>query len=250
MRIAIAKFGQETSSFSPVPTTLDSFKLFGLYEGQDVLAKAQGVGATGGFLAETEGLDWTPIPLFSGWAGASGIITAETLKFFEERLIEGLQAAKPVDAFFFDLHGAGQSENEPDTEGHLLAISREILGDDVPIVISLDHHANLTQQMIDNADSMVGHRTQPHDPFDTGKLAARLLMAQLREGAQTDDGLAQNPDDYPPGTVPDQPGTDESVVRPRPRDGDSPRRTLRLDLPHAALAGCARRGLGSSGCDQ
>src|SRR5690606_5259577 len=98
----------------------------------------------------------------------------------EEKLIAGLQAAKPLDAFFFDLHGAGQAESEPDTEGHLLAISREILGPDVPIIISLDHHANLTQQMVDNCDGLVGHRTQPHQPFDTGLWAGRMLFAQLR----------------------------------------------------------------------
>jgi microcystin degradation protein MlrC len=182
MRIAVAKFGQETSSFSPVVTTIDTFKLYGLYEGQDVVTKAKGVGAMGGFLqaAEEAGVDWTPVPLFSGWAGASGIITAETLKFFEDKLIAGLQAAKPVDAFFFDLHGAGQAENEPDTEGYLLAISREILGEDVPIIIALDHHANLTQLMVDNCDGLVAHRTQPHEPFDTGVWAGRMLFAQLR----------------------------------------------------------------------
>lgn len=182
MRIAIAKFGQETSSFSPVATTVDTFRLYGLYEGQELLAKAEGVGAVGGFLdaAKTAGIDWTPVPLFGAWAGASGIITADTLQYFEKMLIEKLQAARPVDAFFFDLHGAGQSENIPDTEGYLLAISREILGDDVPIVIALDHHANLTQIMVDNADGLVAHRTQPHNPFDTGQHAGRMLFAWLR----------------------------------------------------------------------
>src|SRR5690606_20278682 len=98
----------------------------------ELLAKAEGVGAVGGFLdaAKTAGIDWSPVPLFGAWAGASGIITADTLQYFEKMLIEKLQAARPVDAFFFDLHGAGQSENIPDTEGYLLAISREILGDD------------------------------------------------------------------------------------------------------------------------
>ena len=65
------------------------------------------------------------------------------LDFFEDKLTTGLQNILPIDAFYFDLHGAGQSENEPDTEGYLLAISREILGNDIPIVIALDHHANI-----------------------------------------------------------------------------------------------------------
>lgn len=180
MRIAIAKFGQETSSFSPVATTLDTFREFGIYEGEAMLKDS--VGSIAGFLeaAAAANVGWTPLPLFRAWAGASGIITADTLHFFEEKLKTGLQAAGPVDAFYFDLHGAGQAENQPDTEGYLLAISRKILGDAVPIVIALDHHANVTQLMIDCADGLVGHRTQPHDPYDTGKLAGKMLFDILQ----------------------------------------------------------------------
>lgn len=182
MRIAIAKFGQETSTFSPVPTTVETFRDFGIYEGADMLEPTKAVGSLAGFLeaAAASGLAWTPVPLFRAWAGASGVITADTLQFFEDKLRAGLQAAAPVDAFYFDLHGAGQAENEPDTEGYLLAISREILGADVPIVIALDHHANITQLMIDMADGLVGHRTQPHDPYDTGKLAGKMLFDWLQ----------------------------------------------------------------------
>ena len=37
MRIAIASYGQETSSFSPVPTTLETYELYGLFEGEQIL---------------------------------------------------------------------------------------------------------------------------------------------------------------------------------------------------------------------
>ena len=182
MRIAIAKFGQETSSFSPVPTTLDTFKLYGLDEGHEILEKSRGVGPIGGFLdvAQREGLDWRPVPLIRGWAGASGIITADTLRYFEEKLVQGIKAAEPVNAFYFDLHGAGQAENEPDSEGYLLQVLRHVLGDDVPMVISLDHHANVTQLMVDSVAGLVADRTQPHRPFETGQLAAKMLLALLR----------------------------------------------------------------------
>jgi microcystin degradation protein MlrC len=182
MRIAFAKFGQETSSFSPVVTTLDTFKLYGLYEGDEIVQKSQGVGPIGGFLraAEEEGLDWTPLPLIRGWAGASGIITAETLKFFEDKLVEGLKKVQPIDGFYFDLHGAGQAENEPDSEGYLLAVVRHVIGKHIPLVISLDHHANVTQWMIDCVDGLVADQTQPHQPFETGRLAGKMLFALIR----------------------------------------------------------------------
>jgi microcystin degradation protein MlrC len=181
MRIAIAKFGQETSTFSTVATTVDTFAEFGIYEGDEMLDKSKSVGSLAGFLdgAAEYDLEWTPLPLFAAWAGASGVITAETLDFFEQKLRSGLASAQPIDAFYFDLHGAGQSENEPDTEGYLLSVAREILGDDLPIVIALDHHANVTQLMVDCANGLVGHRTQPHNPYDTGKWAGRMLFSML-----------------------------------------------------------------------
>jgi microcystin degradation protein MlrC len=120
------------------------------------------------------------VPLIRGWAGASGLITPETLQFFEDKLVQGLKAVQPIDAFYFDLHGAGQAENIPDTEGHLLAVVRRIIGDDIPLVISLDHHANMTQMMIDYVDGLVADQTQPHQPFETGRLAGKMLFALLR----------------------------------------------------------------------
>ncbi len=181
MKIAIAKFGQETSSFSPTRTTLETFKQYGLYEGEEILARSRGVGPIGGFLevAAEQRVEWTPVPLIRGWAGASGVITPDTLRFFEDKLLSGLHEAGPVDAFYFDLHGAGQAENAPDSEGHLLETVRSHLGEEIPIVISLDHHANLTQQMVDCVDALVADRTQPHQPFETGRLAAGMLLAML-----------------------------------------------------------------------
>jgi len=182
MRIAIASVGQETSSFTPVRTTLDTFKQYGLYEGAEILERMQTVGPIGGFLAAAAEAtdDLTLLPLIRGWAGANGMLTPETLAYFEAKIVSGLQQVLPIDGFFFDLHGAAAAENEPDVEGYLLAAARRVLGPNVPIISSLDHHANITQRMIDNLDGLVGHRTQPHDPFDTGYLAGRMLLALLR----------------------------------------------------------------------
>ena len=70
-------------------------------------------------------------------------------------------------------------------------------------MVTLDHHANVTQQMIDHCDALVGHRTQPHDPFDTGRASTELLLRIVAGEAAPDDGLAQAPADLAPGAVPD-----------------------------------------------
>ena len=185
MRIAIASYGQETSSFSPVPTTLETFELYGLFEGQDILHKCRDVGSIGGFLQTMDaGIDWTPLPIVHGWAGASGALTAETLGYFADRIAAGLQQALPLDAVYFALHGAAVAEQAHDSEAYLLEIARNIVGDNVPIVASLDHHANLTQAMVQRLDALVAHRTQPHDQFDSGVLAAQLMLGIVRDGTK------------------------------------------------------------------
>src|SRR5438045_4648269 len=90
MRIAIAEVGQETCSFTPVRTTVDTFRQYGLYEGEAVLAQqSSGVGTISGFLtaAQTERIDLVPVPLLSAWAGANGELTPEPLTFFEDKIV-------------------------------------------------------------------------------------------------------------------------------------------------------------------
>ena len=182
MNIAIASYGQETSSFSPVPTTLDTFKLYGLFAGDEILQKCRDIGSIGGFLQTMDAqLDWTPVPIIHGWAGASGALTKETLAYFAEALEKGLRDAGPLDAMYFALHGAAVADGVHDTEAYLLRIVRELIGNDIPLVISLDHHANLTEAIVDHADALVAHRTQPHDQFETGELAAQLLLGIVRD---------------------------------------------------------------------
>jgi len=182
MNIAIASYGQETSSFSPVPTTLDTFKLYGLFAGDEILQKCRDIGSIGGFLQTMDAqLDWTPVPIIHGWAGASGALTKETLAYFAEALEKGLRDAGPLDAMYFALHGAAVADGVHDTEAYLLRIVRGLIGNDIPLVISLDHHANLTDAIVDYADALVAHRTQPHDQFETGELAAQLLLGIVRD---------------------------------------------------------------------
>jgi microcystin degradation protein MlrC len=182
-RIATIHIGQETNDFNPVPTTLDDFKAFGFYEGTEILERMQGKGQVGGCvdaIAEA-GLEVEWIPIVSAWAMAGGRIATEARLFFEEKIGTGLRKAGRIDALALHLHGAAAAEGVDDVEGAQLAICRAVLGPDVPIVLSLDHHANVTRQMVGLSTAIVAHRTQPHDTYDTGRLAGRMLVRILRK---------------------------------------------------------------------
>lgn len=182
MRIALLNIGQETNDFNPQPTTLADYRSFGLYEGQEMLVKLRGLGEVGGYLEaiEESGLEVETIPIIRGWASAAGRLDTPTRLFFEEKIRSGLEAAGRIDGLAIQLHGACAADGMDDVEGAHLALCRAILGPDVPIVLSLDHHANVTKRMVENADAIVGHRTQPHQPFETGKIAAQILLRMLQ----------------------------------------------------------------------
>ena len=183
MRIALIYVGQETNDFNPVLTTMDDYRSFGIYEGAELLEKVGTIGQTGGHykaIADS-GLEIETIPIVRAWAVAGGRITNEAFEFFQDKIRKGLIAAGKIDGLALQLHGACASEDIDDVEGEQIELCRQLIGPDVPIVLGLDHHANVTRKTIDNADAIVGHRTQPHDPFDTGVVGTNLLIRIITE---------------------------------------------------------------------
>lgn len=181
LRIAVIHVAQETNDFNPVFTTMADYEAFGIYEGPEIVEKLRGLGQVGGFLKVIEdcGLDIEIVPIIRAWAVAGGRIDRASYDYFEQRIRAGLKAALadgPIDGLALQLHGACAAEGIDDVEGEQAALCREVLGPDVPIVLGLDHHANVTQKMVDSVDAIVGHRTQPHDTFDTGVIGTELLL--------------------------------------------------------------------------
>jgi microcystin degradation protein MlrC len=75
------------------------------------------------------------------------------------------------------------SEHLDDGEGEILARVRRVIGNDMPLVASLDLHANVTPQMVAQADALIAYRTYPHvDMAETGRAAARHLSLLLASG--------------------------------------------------------------------
>lgn len=182
MRIALIHVAQETNDFNPVLTTLADFDSFGILEGAAV-EELKGYGQVGGYydVVAKSGLPIETVPIVRGFAVAGGRISREAFEFFHDRIERGLAEAGPLDGLALQLHGACAGEGIDDVEGEQAALCRRILGPDVPIVLGLDHHANVTRKIIENVDAIVAHRTQPHDTFDTGQIGAAVLIRLLTE---------------------------------------------------------------------
>lgn len=97
-----------------------------------------------------------------------------------DRVVDGLLTAideqTDVDGVLLALHGAMVTEHMEDGEGELLKRLRQHLGPDIPIVTSLDLHANVTPLMIENATALVSYDYYPHtDCYETGRRAAKIM---------------------------------------------------------------------------
>lgn len=111
--------------------------------------------------------------------------TAETFAWLLDEMDAALATAGPVDAVLLALHGAMVAEDAPDVEGELLQRVRRQVGPAVPVVATLDLHANVTRRMVETADALVLYHTAPHiDVFETGERGAALLRRMLFDGAR------------------------------------------------------------------
>ena len=176
-RILIAECLQEVSSFNPVPSHYDDFIVLW---GEDILTCYRGVrkeisGALEIFAAQQ---DLELVPTYSARAITSGgTLTAADFRRIAGEFLDAIRGAPPVDGVYFSLHGAMAAEDEDDPEGFLLSETRRLLGERVPIVVSLDLHGIPTDRMLRHADAVVVFHTYPHvDFYETGERAARLLL--------------------------------------------------------------------------
>ncbi len=185
MRIALIHISQETNDFNPAPTRLADYRSFGILEGEEILTKLAGHGEVGGFMEvmARDAPDIEIVPIIRAFTVAGGRIDRECFELFETKIRDGLAAAGAIDGLMLQLHGACASEVTDDVEGAQAALCRQILGRNIPIVLALDHHANITSQIIDSVDALVGHRTQPHDLKDTGRIGAEMLLKLLVDRA-------------------------------------------------------------------
>ena len=175
MRILIADMKQETSTFNPTPTVYDDFRI---YVGDQIVTKFTKTKTELSGAFDVFAADGRPeiVPTMAADSVSGGPIQTACLDRLLEEITEEIRKVGAVDAAYFCLHGAMAGQDEIDPEGRLLTAAREILGD-IPLVISLDLHAILTERMVDAADVIVPYHTYPHvDQYETGQRAAQNLL--------------------------------------------------------------------------
>lgn len=188
MRIGIARIAQETNTFSPMLTDLETLQVNGIIRGQEVLQRFTEWSHIPAFLETARQAavgDLEPVGILSVHARPAGCLTEEAMSVVLDYLAEDLEKALPLDGLLLDMHGAFAGVADPDVEGAVLQTTRAIVGDQVLIGVVMDLHANITRRKIENADILRGYHTHPHvDGPETARRVARILLASLQGEAE------------------------------------------------------------------
>ncbi len=181
MRIAVGGFMHESNTFAPLPADLNRFREGSLTYGDAVIPIWQDAHhEVGGFIAGAATFGYELVPVAMAWATPAGPVTDEFFDHFTDALATGCKLAR-ADGVLLALHGAMVTPRHPDADAEVLRRLRAALGPNVPLAVSLDFHGNVSPQMAETANVLVGYQTYPHiDQRQRGLVAAELLTRAVK----------------------------------------------------------------------
>ncbi len=179
MRLVVAMMKHETNTFSPVKTDWQRFLEWGAYFGAEARRAYEGtampIGAYLKLAREIGAEVATPV---AAEAMPSGPVAAEAYALMSDAILDAVR--RGCDAALLDLHGAMVAETTADGEGTLLERIRA-LAPELPIAVTCDLHANLTDRMVRNCTALIGYKTYPHvDMYEVGEQVGRILLRAMK----------------------------------------------------------------------
>jgi microcystin degradation protein MlrC len=185
VNIAVGGFQHETNTFAPHKADFEEFVKAdgwpGLTEGESLYPAMAGLNVPlAGFIDAATKNGHQLHPMLWCSAEPSSYVTTDAFERVADLFCQYLRSFDDLDAVYLDLHGAMVVEDFEDGEGEFLRRVREVVGPDLPVIVSLDLHANVTSAMIEHATAIAIFRTYPHlDMATTGTRASELMEMAL-----------------------------------------------------------------------
>ena len=177
-RIGIGGIAIESSTFSPLPATIDDFVI---HRGEEIVANYPYFEQ--GRFEGRDDVEW--IGTLKARAIPGGPVETASYEAMKGELVERLKSALPLDGFFFDIHGAMTVIGLDDAEGDLITVIRETVGPKCVISTGMDLHGNVSDVLVRNIDCFTAYRQAPHvDAMETKARAVRNLLALLDSGTR------------------------------------------------------------------
>ncbi len=190
--IAIGGIMHESNTFC---NTFTDFEAFSYTIGDELLSIWKDTHhEMGGFIQGVVLHGYTTCPTLMATATPAGPVTDAAFDKLTDMLVQQLKAIPELDGLLLALHGAMVVESYPDGDGEVLRRLQDTFGQSLPIVVTLDHHANVSQQMVEKSTMLVIYKTNPHiDQQQRGGQAAELMMRILKGEVIPTQTLAKPP---------------------------------------------------------
>jgi microcystin degradation protein MlrC len=174
--IAIAGLIHESNSFNPRKTTLDRFSPRNVPADEFLRETAKSNSTVSGFIAGAKQSGLDVYPTFDTSAPPAGPIAREAFDTLSRELLDYLKAAPKLDGLLLFLMGAMMSEDYPAADAEYVRRIRAVYGDRLPIVVVLDYHANVSEDLVVETNALLTYKECPHlDSKQTGEQAARIM---------------------------------------------------------------------------
>ena len=198
MRIAALGLHHETNTFSSFPTTYESFSASsygGLLRADEIERHQRETHSTfAGYFQAADEFGFDLAPLLFAVNDPSGTITRDAFDRIVGEMMDLLRDGGPWDGVLLNQMGAAVSEEYPDVDGEIARRVRALVGPDVPVVMTLDLHANLSRQMAEHTDAIVVYRTNPHmDARERAIEACEILVRTMRREIRPASALEMPP---------------------------------------------------------
>jgi len=182
-KILIAEFKHETNTFSNKKTGKKEYNDRYIKYGKEIEDFFKNTKTEiGAFIDVSREEKFKIIPTIAANAWPAGPVTRDMFNLVKTNIINTINEEKNIDAILLSLHGAMVLEDAPDGEGELLEAIRKVIGKDIPIVTTLDLHANITEKMVINSNGFFPFDNYPHtDIYARGHEAAINLARMLRK---------------------------------------------------------------------
>jgi len=186
LRVALMGIVHESNTFVAERTGLGHFRTGHWHFGADVvLHYRDAFHEVGGMIEAMDEAGIRLLPVMYAEATPGGTVSSEAFEALCTSMFEALAPLLPVDGCLVVPHGAGVCASFPDMDGEWLTRLRALVGPHLPIIGTLDPHANVSDRMVAATDALVAYRTNPHvDQRQVGLEAGRLLAATLQGRAR------------------------------------------------------------------
>jgi len=187
-RVALMGMMLESNSFAPVSDE-QAFRSLCFMAGEDIL---QDIARANGALPieipsfcramDRHGVDWQAMPILVAAAEPGGPIEQVFFEQTQDEIERRLLAALPLDGVYIAEHGAMTGTGSFDPDGELFELVRRVVGPTVPVLATLDLHANISEKMVENTDILIAYRTNPHVDQRQRAEEACALMIEMWQG--------------------------------------------------------------------